>query len=96
MSQVCQGPFAMTISSRWPLLAPLLIATLCCGPVRGQNRPNIIYILLDDAGWGDFESTNSKSRTPNIEQLRKEGLFLNQSYTMPMCAPARSALLTGR
>ena len=95
-SQVCQGPFVMTISSRWPLLAPLLIVTLCCGPVRGRARPNIIFVFLDDAGWGDFESTDSMSRTSNIERLRKEGLFLNQSYMMPMCAPARSALLTGR
>ena len=95
-SQVCQGPFVMTISSRWPLLAPLLIVTLCCGPVRGWARPNIIFVFLDDAGWGDFESTDSMSRTSNIERLRKEGMFLNQSYMMPMCAPARSALLTGR
>ena len=85
----------MAILSHWPLLAQLLIATLCYGVVDGQEPHNIVFILLDNAGWGDFESTDSMSRTPNIEQLRQEGLFLNESYVLPMSSPTRSALLTG-
>ena len=96
MSQVCQSLPIMTISSRRPLLGLLLIATLYCGAVQGRVKPNILFVLIDDAGWGDFESNDPNIRTPNIEKLRQEGLFLNQSYVMPMCAPSRSALITGK
>lgn len=59
-------------------------------------RPNIVFILSDDQGWGDVGFHGSEIRTPNIDQLAREGAQLDQFYVMPLCSPTRAALLTGR
>jgi len=62
------------------------------------NRPNIILILADDMGYGDFGCFNGGvSYTPTLDQLVREGLCLTQHYSAsPVCAPARASLITGR
>lgn len=64
---------------------------------QGQH-PNIVYILADDMGYGDFGIfSDGSSRTPNLDRLVREGCALTQCYAAsPVCAPARAALLTGR
>lgn len=60
-------------------------------------KPNIVLIMVDDAGWGDFASNgNLWVTTPNIDQIRQEGLMINRFYVSPFCAPTRASLLTGR
>ena len=61
-------------------------------------RPNIIFILADDMGYGDLSLFNGRlSRTPVLDGLAGEGLCLTQHYSAsPVCNPARAALLTGR
>ena len=61
-------------------------------------RPNIVLILADDMGYGDFGCFNeNRSRTPALDQLVAEGTTLSQHYSAsPVCAPARASLLTGR
>lgn len=69
-------------------------------------RPNIIFILTDDLGYGDIgtlfqnarrETGKPSLRTPNIDRLAQEGMTFTQHYTSaPVCAPARASLLTGR
>jgi len=60
-------------------------------------RPNILLILADDMGYGDFGAFNPAVRTPTLDQLITEGLCLTQHYSgSPVCSPARAALLTGR
>jgi len=60
--------------------------------------PNIVLILADDMGYGDFGVFGDGSaQTPAIDRLVAEGLCLTQHYSgAPVCAPARAALLTGR
>lgn len=60
--------------------------------------PNIIYILVDDLGAGDFSAFNGGlSQTPRLDALMGEGLCLNQHYSAsPVCNPSRASLLTGR
>lgn len=62
------------------------------------SSPNIIYILADDMGYGDFGIfSNGIASTPNLDRLVSEGCALSQCYSAsPVCAPARAALLTGR
>ena len=65
---------------------------------EATDKPNIVYIFLDDAGVNDYGSYgNSKISTPNIDRLAKEGILFNQHYSAASnCSPSRSALLTGR
>ena len=62
------------------------------------DPPNIVFILADDLGYGELGCYGQeKIRTPNIDQLAKEGMRFLQHYTgAPVCAPARCTLLTGQ
>ena len=66
-------------------------------PETGPTRPNIIYILADDLGYGElgcFGQTDIE--TPNIDRLAAEGMIFTNHYSgSAVCAPARSVLLTG-
>src|SRR5688572_25645409 len=61
-------------------------------------RPNIVLILADDMGYGDFGCfSEGLARTPTLDHLVADGLCLTQHYSAsPVCAPARASLLTGR
>ena len=67
---------------------------------NGGKRPNIVYILLDDLGFGEIGTPDlSVSRgyaTPNIDALSRQGMTLDRMYTEPSCTPTRVAFLTGR
>ncbi|MCL4694750.1 MAG: arylsulfatase [Candidatus Hydrogenedentes bacterium] len=61
------------------------------------QRPNIIFIMADDLGYGHLGCYGQEHiRTPNIDRLAKEGLRFTQAYAgAPLCAPSRSVLMTG-
>jgi arylsulfatase A-like enzyme len=63
-----------------------------------SKKPNIIYILADDLGYGDLSCYGqTKFSTPNIDKLAKEGLLFSQHYSgSTVCAPSRSSLMTGQ
>jgi arylsulfatase A-like enzyme len=61
-----------------------------------ERRPNIIVIMADDLGNADLGYRGSDIKTPNIDQLAKEGVQLESFHGMPVCTPARAALMTGR
>ena len=65
--------------------------------VGKSNRPNVIYILADDLGYGDLSCYGQeKFETPNIDALAKQGMQFSQHYSgSTVCAPSRCALLTG-
>ncbi len=62
------------------------------------SRPNVILIVADDMGYGDFGCFGDGAvRTPHLDRLVSEGTSFRQHYSAsPICAPARAALLTGR
>lgn len=62
------------------------------------NKPNIIYILADDLGYGELGVYGQqKIQTPNIDALAASGLLFTQHYSgAPVCAPARCVLMTGK
>lgn len=64
---------------------------------KAGDRPNIIYIMLDDAGYNDFGRAGSPHlKTPNFDQLCREGIFFNNHYSgSAVCAPTRCVLMTG-
>ena len=61
-----------------------------------MERPNILYILVDDLGWGDVSYHGSPIRTPNMDRLVRRGVELDAHYVNPVCTPTRVSLLTGR
>jgi len=69
--------------------------------VGGKNpikRPNVIFIMADDLGYGDLGCYGQKKiKTPNIDQLADEGTRFTQCYAgYTVCAPSRSVLMTGQ
>ena len=63
----------------------------------GQKKPNIVLFFVDDMGWADVNFRNSKLHTPNLDQLRKDGLEFTRAYiATPTCSPSRASLLTGK
>ena len=66
---------------------------------NAQQKPNIIYILADDLGYGDISYLNehSKIATPNINKLANEGMsFTDAHASSSVCSPSRYSILTGR
>ncbi|PCI35902.1 MAG: arylsulfatase [Flavobacteriaceae bacterium] len=63
-----------------------------------QEKPNIIFIVADDLGWGDVGfNGQTKINTPNIDQLAKEGIVFNNFYSgSTVCGPSRASLMTGK
>ena len=94
-------------------LTKLLVFTFCIALITGcspdgkkqseevpmalSDRPNIIYILADDLGYGDLSSFGqTRFQTPNIDKLAEMGIkFTNHYSGSTVCAPSRSALMTG-
>ncbi len=65
-------------------------------PIAGK-RPNILFILTDDQGYGDLSAHgNPVLKTPNLDKLHREGVRFTDFHVSPTCSPTRSALLTGR
>jgi arylsulfatase A len=64
----------------------------------GARKPNIVFFLVDDLGWGDFGCYgNTFHETPNIDQLAREGLKFTDAYAgAPVCSPSRACILTGK
>jgi arylsulfatase A-like enzyme len=85
-----------------PLLLILALAPLSAlqraVPSEPPVKPNIIYILLDDAGIGDFSAYGCKyGATPNIDRLATEGMKFTRAYSgSAVCAPSRMVLMTGQ
>jgi len=66
-------------------------------PVRApQGAPNVVWILLDDVGFGASGAFGGVIATPNIDKLASQGLRYTNFHTTAICAPTRAALLTGR
>ena len=86
----------------------LLFISLIVGAANvtlAAARPNVIFILTDDLGWGDTGFTWQNARaegmprihTPNLDRLAREGAVLTDHYcASPVCAPSRASILTGR
>lgn len=79
-----------------PFLSYLLL-TLLSGGLRAADRPNIIWIMADDLGYGDLGCFGQKViQTPNLDRMAGEGMKFTHFYSgATVCAPSRSVLMTG-
>ncbi|MFL6207770.1 MAG: sulfatase-like hydrolase/transferase [Pyrinomonadaceae bacterium] len=73
-------------------------ATKPLGVARGRSRPNVLFILADDLGWGDLSCYGRPDyRTPNLDALAAQGTRFTQAYSAsPVCTPTRCAFITGQ
>ncbi|WP_338764351.1 arylsulfatase [Massilia sp. METH4] len=79
-------------------IAALATAPAFATPADGTRRPNIVFILADDMGYGDTAVYGQRRiATPNIDRLAREGMRFTQAYAgAPVCGPSRCALMTGQ
>lgn len=79
------------------LSLPILLVVHCFEETNAADRPNIIYILADDLGYGDLGCMGQKEiLTPCLDQMASEGLLFTQHYAGgPVCGPSRCCLMTG-
>jgi len=61
-----------------------------------KGAPNIVFILIDDAGYGQFGTFGGMIPTPALDRVAKDGLRYTRFHTTALCSPTRAALLTGR
>lgn len=78
----------------------LLLLNLCAVTIFAQNDsikqpPNIVLILIDDAGLMDLGAYGGEAATPNIDTLANKGMIFTNYHSSPVCAPSRAMLLTG-
>lgn len=86
--QPFQGVVGKTLNDSKEWWAPVIKAP--------QDAPNVVIILLDDVGFGASEAFGGLIHTPTIDSLADNGLRYTNFHTTAICAPTRSALLTGR
>ena len=61
-----------------------------------QDAPNVVLILLDDTGFGQYSTFGGGVPSPTLDKLASEGLRYNRFHTTALCSPTRAALITGR
>ncbi|HEY8969755.1 MAG TPA: arylsulfatase [Puia sp.] len=86
--QPYQGTVGKTLADSKEWWAPI--------PKAPAGAPNIIWIILDDVGFGAASTFGGVIRTPTLDSLANNGLRYTNFHTCAICAPTRSALLTGR
>lgn len=92
----------MQVSKHVPLIVVawgvscLLLASSLAWSAEPPPRPNVVYLLADDLGWGDVGFHGGEIKTPNLDRLAASGARLEQFYVQSVCSPTRAALMTGK
>ncbi len=90
MSEPFRGVVNLDIRDSTPDWAPF------GQPVAAPGTPNVVYVVLDDVGFGALSCYGGLIDTPNIDRIAAAGLRYTQWHTTALCSPSRSCMLTGR
>src|SRR5436190_23804776 len=76
----------------------LLVGLLGQNRAAASDRPNVIFVLIDDLGWTDFHCFGSDLyQTPELDRLARDGMKFTAAYSAcTVCSPSRAAFLTGK
>ena len=94
----------MSIGQRNFSVIVLCVALACLISLQTQHaaaetpKPNIVFIMADDLGpgWVDFDGSDAKINTPNLQRMAKSGMVFNKAYAAAtVCSPTRAACITG-
>ena len=90
----CAGP----PDSQPPMLFRIAIVLAASVALGAADRPNIVFVFIDDMGYGDLSCYgNTDIRTINIDRLAEEGVRFEQFYVAsPICSPSRVGITTGQ
>ena len=69
---------------------------LIAHPTPPEGAPNVLLVLIDDAGFGNPSTFGGPIQTPNYTRIAQGGLRYNRCHVTALCSPTRAALLTGR
>jgi arylsulfatase A-like enzyme len=73
----------------------MALVALCCLQLSAAERPNILLLLADDMGYGDFLSRDGAFQSPALRRLAAQGVTFTRHYTDAVCGPSRASLLSG-
>lgn len=76
--------------------AAILLLCLLGSVAYAQDKPNVVYILVDNWGWGDISLHGGTVPTPHIDELASQGTRFTNFNVQNQCTPTRSAIHTGR
>nr|WP_320119178.1 sulfatase [uncultured Marinifilum sp.] len=77
----------------------LIVTALILASLVGlaKEKPNVVIFFVDDLGWADLGYRNKLFETPNVDQLKKDGVDFERAYiSTPTCSPSRASILTGK
>jgi arylsulfatase A-like enzyme len=99
ITRPANAPRTTAHRGRFALPGMIVLILVCAGLARAtaaESRPNILFILADDLGWGDLSCYgNTFLRTPNLDRLAQQGTLFTQFYVNgSVCSPSRSAFFT--
>ena len=81
------------------MMQKLCLLLMVCGLLRpgpAAAKPNVVILLADDSGWGDYSASgNPNLKTPQIDSLARDGASLDHFYVCSVCAPTRAELPAG-
>lgn len=82
--------------SVWKCLVSVLFVGIVTPPVIAAEQPNVLIVMTDDQGLGDFSFMgNPVLKTPNLDKFAEESIRLTNFHVCPMCSPTRGQLMTG-
>lgn len=81
-----------------PAIARTAPAPVPAAPAPAAQRPNVLFVLIDDMGFGDLSIMGDKKvQTPNLDRLAREGVLMTRFYdAAPICSSSRAGFMTGR
>ena len=78
------------------LIAAFLGIQQLCGAAFDKKQPNVVIVITDDQGYGDLGCTgNPVIKTPHLDRLANESVWLTDYHVAPTCSPTRAALMSG-
>src|SRR4029079_11704537 len=97
LGAVMSGPRVACTLGVCLCLLPFVAASAAPAAGTSDKKPNIIFILADDLGYGDVGCYGQKRiKTPNLDRMASEGMRFTDAYAgAPVCAPSRCVLMTG-
>lgn len=93
---------SLNVCGKQSVIALLSLLLVCAGLSRAaddeKQKPNFVFVLVDDMGWTDVSCFGSKFyETPNIDKLAAQGMKFTQAYSnCTVCSPSRASILTGK